>query len=303
MLPELGQTPRLMQRAGSLLVLGLLVLGPLLLAPLPAEAGGTVQQDRFYSGAVGMERTLSVYLPEGYRGGEQRYPVLFVLHGLEGDHSDFFTHAGLARTLDRLIGSGAVRPTIVIAPDGGDGYWTNHVPIEGRPGPRWADYVALDLVDRVDRTWRTVPSREARALAGLSMGGYGALSIALRHPDRFAAAVSLSGALFQEPPTHRRIYLEAWGSPPDRAWFERSSPLHLVRSLPVGTRFPRIWLSCGDDDALGFLAHTLAVHDALEERKLDHELRVLDGGHSWELWRSQSEDWLRFIEGSWAWQP
>jgi diacylglycerol O-acyltransferase / trehalose O-mycolyltransferase len=131
-----------------------------------------------------------VLLPAGYRAdARRRYPVLYLLHGAGGDYRSW-TQDGDAEAIT------ARAKLIVVMPDGGrDGWYTDWYVGEKTVQPRWETYHVGELVPWVDATYRTVAARRGRAIAGLSMGGYGALSYAARHPDTYAAAASFSGAL------------------------------------------------------------------------------------------------------------
>lgn len=254
--------------------------------------------------SVGGSRDVTVYLPPGYDAHPQaRYPVVYFLHGLGATDREPFARGQLDRGVDALVASGGMRPWIIAAVAGGTGYWTNHLrpPAPGavaQDGPqRWGDLVAVDLVRFVDARFRTLPRRGCRALTGVSMGGHGAMSLALLHRDLFAGAVSLGGALFDHPPTHRRLYGRVWGRPPDRAYWRSTAPLPLLRALPVDAlKGLALYFHAGDDDQLGFLEGALAAHAILLERGVPHELRVTDGRHAWSAWRRVTADWLGFLD-------
>lgn len=256
-----------------------------------AEAGARISEVRFQSAALGARERYLVVLPAGYGAHpERRYPVIYLLHGLGGGPRDWLDHAGIDRVLDGLVAAGTAAPAILVAPDGGNAYWTDHL-----GGARWGAFVADDLLADVDARFRTRAERSGRAIAGVSMGGHGALSIGLQHPDRFAAVVSLAGALFPEAPTHRPIYKKVWGFPADPAHWEATAPIELMRRLDPKAA-PRIYLACGDDDVkTGFLEDALLAHRILSERGISHELRVNDGGHTWGPWAELGPDWLRFV--------
>jgi diacylglycerol O-acyltransferase / trehalose O-mycolyltransferase len=131
-----------------------------------------------------------VLLPAGYGSDpRRRYPVLYLLHGADSDYRSW-TRYGDAQAIT------ARAPLIVVMPDGGtDGWYTDWYQDDRPVQPRWETYHVGELVPWVDATYRTIAARRGRAIAGLSMGGYGALSYAARHPDTFAAAASFSGAL------------------------------------------------------------------------------------------------------------
>ncbi len=287
---------RLSRRLAALAV-ALLVLA---FAVTALAAGGQVQRHAFRTQALDEVRHYTVYLPPGYDADpERRYPVVYVLHGMGGSDRDFFERGGLARQLDTLIAAGEVPALIAVGPDGDSGYWVNHLDRPTRKGRRFGDYVALDLVAEVDARFRTRPDRAHRALAGVSMGGFGAVSLALTHPDRFGAAASLSGALFAEAPTHRKIYRPVWGHPPDAAHWRRTSAVALMSRLEPGPAAPRLYLSCGRQDRLEFAPLAQAASDLLNARGVDHALRLTPGGHTWDLWAAEGPHWLRWVARPW----
>jgi len=270
---------------------GLVAVALVLFVPSSVQAAGTVLvgQRLPRSGGASPGR-YAIYLPEGYDAAcTVRYPWMILLHGLGGDGVDWFDLGHANEALDGAIAAGSLPPVVVVAPDGGNGYWTNWV--DGHH--RYGDLVVRDLVAHVERTWCVQRQPRARWIAGLSAGGFGALSLALRHPDTFGAVGSFSGALFLEPPTHRKVYGRLFGRPPDPARFAALEPIHLVRA---GAPVPElVYVDCGDDDPLGFLEGALALHAALRQRGLAHELRVRDGRHTWPVWRAAFAEWLQVL--------
>jgi S-formylglutathione hydrolase FrmB len=179
----------------------------------PAPARGTVVTDTFWSQALGIHKQLVVYLPPSYaRKPERRYPVAYYLHGLYGRETDWTRFGALHDVMDSLVAAGGAE-MIVAMPDGDDGWYTtwNTLPSYDAcvrapprresaetycvPWPHYDDYIANDLVQFVDRKYRTIPTKVGRAIAGLSMGGYGAVALALSYPNVFSAAASHSGVL------------------------------------------------------------------------------------------------------------
>ncbi len=140
--------------------------------------------------ALAADTRVRVLLPAGYAKAKQRrYPVLYLLHGASGNYTDW-TIAGGAEP------STAGKPLIVVMPDGGRGGWYTNWYNGGKGGrPKWESYHIDELIPLVDRRFRTVAARRGRAIAGLSMGGFGAFSYAARHPDLFAYAASFSGGV------------------------------------------------------------------------------------------------------------
>ncbi|MCA1665704.1 MAG: hypothetical protein LC659_15790, partial [Myxococcales bacterium] len=180
-------------------------------APAAHAAGkGNVTDAVFHSDALGVDKHYEVYLPAGYERSTKRYPVIYLLHGLGGHETDWVRYGGLAETADAMS-----LPAIVVMPDGDDSFYANSATpaldyeqcLAGQRGfgsepdmhtycvktANYEDYIVKDLIAHVDRTYRTIAQRRARAIGGLSMGGFGALSLGLRHRELFAAIVSHSG--------------------------------------------------------------------------------------------------------------
>jgi S-formylglutathione hydrolase FrmB len=142
-------------------------------------------------------RPLAIYLPPSYNDRPaRRYPAVYLLHGYQGSHKQWMGDGkewNLRDVMDRLIREGKVREMIVVMPDAhnryGGSFYTNSVTTGN-----WEDYIAQDLIAFVDAHYRTRPTAASRGLAGHSMGGYGALKLAMKHPDRFAAVYGLSAA-------------------------------------------------------------------------------------------------------------
>ncbi|HEX8359732.1 MAG TPA: alpha/beta hydrolase, partial [Longimicrobium sp.] len=141
-------------------------------------------------------REALVYLPPGYATSSRRYPVLYVLHGFDATLQAFETGRLPVRTImDSLIAAGRARPMIVVVPNArnayGGAFYTNS-PVAGN----WEDFVVRELVAHVDRRYRTRPRAASRGIDGHSMGGYGALRLAARHPDVFGAVYAASPCCF-----------------------------------------------------------------------------------------------------------
>ena len=142
------------------------------------------------------EQPAWIYVPPGYDdGAERRYPVLYLLHGVLDDPSVWFepTYQGMTiqATMDSLIDAGAVRPMIVVMPNGRNAYGGSFYRNSATTGD-WGDFIARDVVGHVDREYRTIPDIGSRAVAGHSMGGYGAIHLAILHPDVFSVAYGMN---------------------------------------------------------------------------------------------------------------
>ena len=253
------------------------------------ETQGEWREVSFFSRALGRDVAYLVWLPPGYSppagGGtpdEHTYPTLYLLHGAGGSGGfgvEEWLGYALTEDLDRLVALGLIEPMIVVLPNGEQGYWINHA--DG--GPRWADFVAVDLVNNVDATFRTDARRERRAVGGLSMGGHGALQLAINHPDVFAVAGAHSPTLrpFEESP-------EFFG---DQKWFARFDPLALIKSSD-GAGKVAFWIDAGHEDRWG--AGAAVVAKALEAKQAQVTYRVLEGEHEGWYWKYYLPEYLNF---------
>ncbi|MCI0342136.1 MAG: esterase family protein [Planctomycetales bacterium] len=247
-------------------------------ADVPGDADhGSVRRETFASEALGREAEYLVYLPPGGPRPGERLPVVYLLHGYgDGAHS-WFRWGGAHETADRLIAAGEVPRLILVSVEGNRSFYANS------PLGRWEDFVADEVVRVVDARHPTIASREGRALAGNSMGGYGALRLALLHPARFGGAASLSGFILAGP------FL------PERA--ERREPREIllegVPDPPVA-----IYADCGDADRYGLqdqLRGLERLFAGLGDRAPPHETHLVEGSHSWGLWRERLPHALRFL--------
>jgi S-formylglutathione hydrolase len=138
------------------------------------------------------EQSAAVYLPPSYDASPaRRYPTVYLLHGFTGNNKGWTQGMGLQSLMDEMIKAGRIREMIVVAPNGwnayGGGFYTNSS-VTGN----WEDYMFRDLVQNIDANYRTIAKSESRGIAGHSMGGYGAVTLAMKHPDVFSAVYALS---------------------------------------------------------------------------------------------------------------
>lgn len=190
-----------------------------------AAAGGRIQTSTVHAASLEQtltgespDRRVTIYLPPSYdRTPSQRYPVLYLLHGFGSDDQSWLargTGQGLAEGLDRLIAARTIEELIVVMPDarnrcGGSFY------SDGVASGRWEEFIAQDLVRWVDGNLRTLPQAASRGIAGHSMGGYGALRLAMRHPEVFSVVYALSPAILD------------WGGDlmPGESWFRAAAQI------------------------------------------------------------------------------
>jgi S-formylglutathione hydrolase FrmB len=235
----------------------------------------SVQEGAFHSPSLGRDVRYRVLLPRNYEKGG-RFPVLYLLHGLYGDYLNWDTRTGLENYARNL-------PLLMVMPDAGDSWYTNSATV---PTDKFEDYIAKDVISEIDARYHTIRDRHKRSIAGLSMGGYGAIKFALKYPDLFAFAGSLSGALNAaqtldtERPEFRAKLLEVFGSPQSRVRTE-NDVFHLLTRSRSGD-YPYFYLACGTSDS--FLPTNRAFVEKLSSSKIAYEYHETSGGHTWEYW-------------------
>jgi S-formylglutathione hydrolase FrmB len=252
----------------------------LLALPLAAQnkgmAGDTVEASSFYSAALAREMPYEVVLPAGYADSQQRYPVLYLLHGWQGDETNWVS-------LTHLVEDASAYKLIVVMPRAGNSWYVNSAT---RANDRYADYIFQDLIAQMDAHYRTIASPHERAIAGLSMGGYGAMLFSLRHPGAFAFAASISGA-FAGPsgiesvmPQLKPSTDEAFGAPGSTT--RRQNDVDTLIRTVDRTQQPYFFLECGTSDPL--LPSNRRVVEELSSRGFAYEYHELPGAHTWPFW-------------------
>ena len=276
--------------------------GQTLLAQCSPAAGQVLEGVHMKSPILGRNVNYAVYLPPDYGTSTRRYPVVYLLHGYTDNESGWIQFGGINLAADRAIAEREIPPMIIVMPDGGVTFYIN----DAANKVRYEDMFVKEFIPFIDATYRTRPAKEFRGISGLSMGGWGSLTLAMRHPDLFTACAAFSAAVWTdedfaafEQPTYDRMFGALFGpklSGNDRltAHFKGYSPLDLAKTLPVETlKKVRIYLDCGDDDFL--FRGNAALHAALRERKIPDEFRSRDGSHSWIYWRTGIIAGLKFI--------
>lgn len=259
-------------------------------APTVGPPQVVVRDEAVDSPALGRPLKYRIALPPGYEQQARRYATLYLLHGLTGASGDWEGRTDLARYLRDYA-------LIVVMPDAGNSWYVDAA--DGRSG-RYETAVGLDLVNAVDARYRTIDAPYARAMAGLSMGGYGALKFALNYPQRFAFAGSFSGALGA---AHVPGYADKMG-PPLRDEFERffgppdsatraSNDVYALAEKGDPARLPFLYLDCGTED--GLLDSNREFVRLLQSRGIAYEYRELPGAHTWDYWNRQVRALLRVL--------
>ncbi len=158
-------------------------------APIPPPLPEGLQTVEYYSPAVDRTMKYDIVLPHGYEEGDTRYPVIYLLHGYMQNYTVWGRNLGAAFYAHNL------QDLILVMPDGGNTWFVNYAQSSEGRKDNWEDHLVQDVIGHVDANFRTVARREGRAIAGLSMGGFAAFSLGLRHPEMFISLGSTSGAL------------------------------------------------------------------------------------------------------------
>jgi S-formylglutathione hydrolase FrmB len=252
--------------------------------PAYVSEPGTAQRIEVPSAALGGRRQEAyVYLPSGYAADPtRRYPVLYLLHGFPGRPLAFLETVQMGIVDDAATAQGRAQPAILVMPFGSTGTFTDKEWVNGlSPDDHWSTFVARDLVRYVDGHFRTVATREGRAIGGLSEGGYGAIDIALHHPDEFSVVESWSG--YERPDKVRSVF------GPKLQLLAQNDPRLLVRAAApqlrrLGTYF---WFYSGSSDPMH--AQNAAFARELSALDVRHRYFLAYGGHNWALWRANAE--------------
>jgi hexosaminidase len=214
----------------------------------------------------------TVILPDAYRNKESRFPVLYLLHGWSGNDTDWSSKTKIGELAD-------THGLIVVMPDGGYDKWYVDSPV--RLDDRYETYVGEEVVAFVDGRFRTIAEKNARAITGLSMGGFGALHIALGHTGTFGAAGSISGGVDPRPFAGNWNLAGAFGDPvTNAAYWDRLAIVNNARRFEdAGIALA---IDCGTDDF--FAPVNRALHQRLLELKIPHDYTERPGGHGWDYW-------------------
>ena len=234
----------------------------------------------YFSPALGMQTSAYVIVPEAE--GRRQFPVLYLLHGLSDDHTIWLRRTSIERYVEGL-------PLMVVMPNGGRGFYC-----DAAEGFAYDTAISRDLIGFIDRVFPTRNDRSGRCIGGLSMGGYGSLALALRHPDLFCSAASHSGAVafghrMQAPDEalasewRRILGPDPVGGPND---------LFALAAAIDREHLPAIRIDCGTSDFL--LEDNRAFHQHLVDLGIPHAYAEYPGEHNWAYWDEHVQEQILF---------
>jgi S-formylglutathione hydrolase FrmB len=234
-----------------------------------------------------------VILPLAYDDKRQIghiYPVMYLLHGLTGHFENWSTKTS-------LVDYAAARDLIIVTPEGNNGCYTDSALVAN---DKYESYIVKELIPEIDNRFRTIADRRGRVIAGLSMGGYGAIKFGLKYPEMFSLVGSFSGALgvatySSKNPDPISMSLASVFGDLDSETRKNNDIFKMIREVTPGKlkSIPFIYQSCGTEDFL--IQNNREFLALLNEKKVPHEYREHPGGHDWVFWDNQAQEFLDVV--------
>jgi S-formylglutathione hydrolase FrmB len=235
----------------------------------------------YFSKSLRKASSFNIVFPEE-SAADRPWATFYLLHGLSDDNTIWSRRTSIERYV-------AGWPMVVVMPDGGRGFYTNAF-----QGDAYEDDLLKDVMGLVERTFPVKPERSARAIGGLSMGGYGAIKLGLKHPELFASVLSHSGALgflrgdLKRSKEHYPEFDRVFGKSPENG---PEDPFAIVERIDHG-RSPAMRIDCGTEDFL--LGQNRAFHAKLESLHIPHEYQEFPGAHEWGYWDRHVQEAIAF---------
>jgi S-formylglutathione hydrolase FrmB len=263
-----------MKRIFSLLIL------VLAFASVQAAIVDTIQ---VYSPSMQKNIKAVVVTPDSYASANE-LPVVYLLHGYSGNHRDWLKSAkGVERAADQYN-------MILVCPDGGFSSWYWNSPVD--PKSQYETFISSELVKTIDSKYKTIKDRKGRGITGLSMGGHGALYLAIKHQDVFGTAGSMSGGVDIRPfPKNWDMAkrLGTYAEQPER--WEQNTVINLLHLLTPNSL--ALIIDCGTDDF--FFKVNENLHQQLLYHNIPHDYITRPGGHTWLYWTNSVKFQMLFM--------
>ncbi len=276
-----------------------------------AHAQGRIDCNALKSRVLGETVHYCVMLPPGYDAAiaahpPKRYPVLYFLHGLGDNEQTLFKTGGWA-LIEDLRQQKKISDFLIVAPEGKRSFFINSA--DGRV--RYSDFFLREFIPYIETHYSIRRVRSARAVGGISMGGYGALRFAFAHPELFSSVSAQSAALITDSPrdisaaAHSGTPLTGllgavFGMPIDVPHWNRNSPFVLARLNRVQLSGLAIYFNCGDMDEFGFEKGAEELHRQLQAEAIKHEFHLYPGNHSASYFLEHLGETLRFHSRAFA---
>ncbi len=262
-----------------------------------------VEYKSFDSKILGNPIRYGLYLPPSYASSPaKKYPVLYFLHGLNENETRWAVRGMTDVMLDRMIGEGKIGEFIVAIPFGAVSFYTNT-----RDGKeKWEDMVVTEFIPMIESMYRVNATRATRGISGISMGGYGALKIAMKHPEMFGAVSAHSPVLIQDLAAVQSIpgrpgrmqamtqlFDRIYGINQDLTYWEANNPMTLAKDRSKWNGL-KIYFDCGTEDEYGFFVGTKQLDELLTKASYPHEAHLYSGNHGWDYALQHTADSLMF---------
>jgi len=292
--------PRLGDR-GSYIRFFLYLFGVLYLLYFPQFVSGAtarIECNSLPSKILAHPVNYCMVLPPSYDADKTRkFPILYFFHGL-GDNEQMFIHGGAFNLAQDLWERAQIGEFLIATPNADAAFYIN-----SRDGKvRYEDFLVQEFLSGIESRYRVTPGRQNRGVAGVSMGGYGALHLAFRHPQLFSAVSAHSPAIIDKLPAfaaptsggsvRSRVLGGVFGSPPDPVFWDHNSPLTLARAANLAGL--KIYFDCGNEDDFGFESGATALDKILASRKIAHEAHIYPGRHDWQYFAEHLPASLEF---------
>jgi enterochelin esterase-like enzyme len=256
---------------------------------------GEIVRDSLQSEALGHGIPFAVYLPDNYQNTIDKLPVVYLLHGANQDENSWIKKGGATETLDGLISRGRLRSTIVVMPTVGPNSWW----VDGN-AEKAETALIKELFPYIEKKYKTINQRNGRAVAGMSMGGYGALNLSLRYPTKFCAAGIISPAVYDPLPPETssarkspQFFTHNVFNP--ESWMALNYPANLQEYSQSKVRVP-MWIVSGGNDHFGIALIAVQLHSRMMQIQPEQvEFRVIEGDHDWLTFRDALPDTLQYI--------
>jgi S-formylglutathione hydrolase FrmB len=275
-------------------------------APQTSTAQATpaagVEYGSLQSPSLGKELKFAVQFPPSYeRDAKRRYPVLYFLHGMFGNEREF-EKRGVAAAISKMREEGKIGEFIIVSPAGENSFYLN-----AKNGAQYEDAIIKDLIPYIEKTYRVIGTPATRSIQGISMGGWGALLLAFKHPEMFSTVTTHCAALFNELPhpsgTDRRsqfmlqIIGKIFGDPPDEEFFRTVNPMFVVEQNLAAIKKSgiKIYFDCGEQDRYQFQDSNKLFDEKLTKLGLAHEFHLYPGNHGWEYMISVADHSYTFL--------
>ena len=256
---------------------------------------GHIEHCVMSSDILGGNKEFSLYLPSGYKEGKDSYPVLYLLHPAGGTHEMWIKLGNLTEIADDAIRSGMALPMIVVMPDAsgeGEYHMGKHLGFFSVPGWDYEGYFHKELIPLVDSTYRTIPDKAHRAIAGASMGGEAAIAYAQKHPEIYESSCALSGIVGHPEQSQLasidKDYADSLVANNPSLFVEMATP-DIVEKL-LGVRW---YADCGDNDF--FIEGNTEFFLSMKKKNIPMDYRMRSGVHSWYYWITGLAPILHFI--------